>query len=126
VSCIDCALCAKACPSFIKVDKVLTVRSDECTSCLSCVDACPVADTLEVKNIISRQKVSKNLIVFGIITLFIAITGLGMITGNWQNHISREEYFKIHKKLDSIGHPTSTADIKELNESTKKRIEGEQ
>ncbi|MCF8432071.1 MAG: 4Fe-4S binding protein, partial [Melioribacteraceae bacterium] len=38
ISCIDCALCAKACPSNIKVDKVKTVFSDECSTCMSCVD----------------------------------------------------------------------------------------
>lgn len=121
VSCIDCGLCAKACPSFIKVDKVITVRSDECTSCLSCVDACPVADTLEVKDIFTKEKVSKKLIAIGVIALFIAITGIGIMTGKWKNEISQEEYFTIHKQLESIGHPTSTSDIKKLNDSTKKK-----
>ena len=119
-SCIDCGLCAKACPSFVKVDKVITVRSDECTSCLSCVDACPVEDTLVVKNIFLKKKVSKKIIAAGVILIFLAITGLGMITGNWQNKVSKEEYLMIQKKRDSIGHPTSTSDIKELNRSTQK------
>ena len=120
ISCIDCGLCAKACPSFIKVDKVKIVLSDECTSCLSCVDACPVADTLEVKNIFGEKKVSKKVIVFGIILLFFSITGLGMITGRWHNKVTKEEYLIIHKQLDAIGHPTSTAEIKELNKSVEK------
>ena len=120
VSCIDCGLCAKACPSFIKVDKVKTVLSDECTSCLSCVDVCPVADTLEVKNIFGENKVSKKVIAFGIILLFVSTTGLGMITGHWQNKVSKEEYLIIHKQLDAIGHPTSTAEIKEFNKALEK------
>lgn len=44
-----------------------------------------------------------------------------MITGHWQNKVSKEEYLIIHKQLDAIGHPTSTAEIKELNRSTQKR-----
>jgi polyferredoxin len=120
-SCIDCGLCAKACPSFIKVDKVKTVYSDECTSCLSCVDACPVEDTLEVTNIFGKKKVSKKIIAFGVGLIFIAITGIGMLTGYWHNNISKETYLQIHKNLDVIGHPTSTAEIKELNRSTQKR-----
>ena len=88
-SCIDCGLCTKACPSFIKVDKVKTVLSDECTSCLNCIDKCPVADTLEVKNIFGKKKVSKKIIAFGIVLLFVSITGLGMITGHWHNKISK-------------------------------------
>ncbi len=121
VSCIDCGLCAKACSSFVKVDKVKTVLSDECTSCLNCIDVCPVADTLEVKSIFSEKKISKKIIAFGIVLLFVSITGLGMITGHWHNKVSKEEYLKIHKQLDAIGHPTSTAEIKELNRSTQKR-----
>jgi len=121
VNCIDCGLCAKVCPSFIKVDKVKTILSDECTSCLSCVDACPVADTLEVKNIFGEKKVSKKMIAFGVVLLFVSITGLGMITGHWHNKVSKEEYLIIHKRLDTIGHPTSTAEIKEFNKALKKK-----
>ena len=120
-SCIDCGLCAKACPSFIKVDKVKTVISDECTSCLSCVDVCPVADTLEVKSIFKEKKVPKKVIAFGVVLIFISVTGLGMLTGHWHNNISKEEYITIHKNLNAIGHPTSTAEIKELNKAAEKK-----
>ncbi len=119
-SCIDCGLCAKACPSFIKVDKVITVQSDECTSCLSCVDACPVADTLDVKNVFGGNKVSKKIIAFGVVLIFISITGVGMLTGHWHNNVSKEEYLSIHKNLDAIGHPTSTAEIREMNKASQK------
>ncbi|MDQ7816351.1 MAG: 4Fe-4S binding protein [Melioribacteraceae bacterium] len=114
-SCIDCNLCAKACPSFIKVDKVITVRSDECTMCLSCVDACPVADTLEVKTKIIERKISKKYIVYAIAGIYVIITGIGILSGNWNNNISKEEYLILHKNIDKLGHPTSTQDIKELN-----------
>lgn len=114
-SCIDCGLCAKACPSFIKVDKVITVRSDECTSCLSCVDVCPVAETLEVKNSFTKKGISKKIIAFGVVILFVVITGLGIISGKWSNNVSREDYIMIHKQRNSIGHPTSAEDIKKLN-----------
>jgi polyferredoxin len=40
-TCIDCAKCAKACPSALPVDKLLQVRSVECTGCLECVAVCP-------------------------------------------------------------------------------------
>jgi polyferredoxin len=120
ISCIDCGLCAKACPSFIKVDKVITVRSDECTSCLNCIDVCPVADTLEVKNVIGNKTVSKKVIAFGIVLIFIAVTGIGMLTGHWRNNVTKEDYITIHKNLDAIGHPTTSSEIRELNKSTEK------
>jgi hypothetical protein len=33
--------------------------------------------------------------------LFVAITGLAILTGHWQNTISREEYLKRFQQLDS-------------------------
>ena len=118
ISCIDCGLCTKACPSFIKVDKLITVRSDECFSCMNCLDVCPVADTLEVKNIFGNKTVSKRFISSGIMLIFIAVTGIGMLTGHWRNKVTKEEYIKIYKNLDAIGHPTSPSEIHELNNST--------
>jgi polyferredoxin len=115
VSCIDCGLCNKACPSNIKVDKVKTVISDECTTCLSCVDACPVADTLYVRSMITKKKVSRKKIAIAIVLIFMAVTGIGMITGNWQNDISRQKYLIYYKYMDSYGHPTETAAIKKFN-----------
>ncbi|MEJ5351920.1 MAG: 4Fe-4S binding protein [Melioribacteraceae bacterium] len=114
-SCIDCGLCAKACPSFIKVDKVINVRSDECSMCLSCVDACPVANTLEVRTKILNKRVSKKIVALGIILIYIAVTGIGILTGNWQNKISKQEYIFLHKNIDKLGHPTSAKEIRELN-----------
>jgi len=124
-NCIDCELCAKACPSFIKVDKVLTVRSDECTSCLNCVDACPVADTLEVKNIFSKKTINKKLIAAGVILIFISITGIGILTGKWQNNVPKQTYLELHKNIESIGHPTSASDIRKLNKESAKELNHE-
>jgi len=45
-TCIDCAKCAKACPSALPVDKLIQVRSAECMSCLECVAVCPAKDAL--------------------------------------------------------------------------------
>jgi polyferredoxin len=44
--CIDCAKCAKACPSALPVDRLVTIRSAECTACLQCVADCPAAGAL--------------------------------------------------------------------------------
>lgn len=125
ISCIDCGLCAKACPSFIKVDKVITVRSDECTSCLNCVDVCPVKDTLDLKIVGSKKKTNKKTVAFGVVLLFVSITGLGILTGNWQNKVPKEVYIELQKSVNSIGHPTSTSDIERLNKESEKGVEDE-
>ena len=46
--CIDCAKCAKACPSHLPVDTRLQVRSAECLGCLECVAVCPAEGALEL------------------------------------------------------------------------------
>ncbi len=119
-TCIDCTKCAKVCPSFIKVDKINTVISDECTSCLKCIDSCPVADTLELKPVVGRFVFPKKYVAFAVVSLFIFIIGLGMVTGNWQNTVIIDEYLYHQKFLHSYGHPTGTKEIRDLNEETDK------
>lgn len=48
-ACIDCAKCAKACPSTLPVDQLVQVRSAECMSCLECVAVCPAKDALSLQ-----------------------------------------------------------------------------
>lgn len=123
--CIDCALCAKACPSAIKVDKVITVWSDECTTCLSCVDACPVEDTLNVFTLLpKKKKINKKYIAIAIVALFMLVTGVGMFTGHWQNKITKEEYMYLYQNMNSFGHPTGTEAVKKFNEEAIQKTGG--
>ena len=116
ISCIDCNLCAEACPSNIKVDKVKTVISDECTSCLNCFDACPVANTLYLQSVIPPTKrISKKFAAIVIVVIFMITAGVGVFTDNWQNKITKTEYLEHFKNMNSYGHPTGTVAIKKLN-----------
>ena len=117
LSCTDCGLCNKACPSFIKVDKVKTVLSDECTSCFNCIDACPVADTLDLKSVFPvKKKINKRYAAIGIVSIFLIVTGIGMFSGKWGNNISKEKYLMHYKNMNSYGHPTGTEAVKKFNE----------
>jgi polyferredoxin len=98
-TCIDCELCTRACPSDIRVHTAGRVWSDECTSCLECVAACPVKDTLEVRA--KGKAVSARVIAAMIVGIFLGVTGLAMATGHWQNRITRQEYLYRFTKLDS-------------------------
>jgi polyferredoxin len=44
--CNDCAACAKKCPMAIPVDRLALVDVARCTSCFSCIDACPQAGAM--------------------------------------------------------------------------------
>jgi polyferredoxin len=99
-TCIDCSLCTKACPALINVHLVDRVWSDECTSCLACVEVCPVKNTLEMrtKNCRPIPTWAMGALVAGV---FMGITGLAMLTGNWQNKISEQEYQRRFQQLNA-------------------------
>ena len=44
-----------------------------------------------------------------------------MLTGNWQNKISKEEYLNHYKLMNSYGHPTGTKEFKKLNEEVERK-----
>ncbi|RPI06771.1 MAG: 4Fe-4S binding protein [Ignavibacteriae bacterium] len=100
-SCVDCQLCTKACPSSITVHTATTVRSDECSSCYACVEACPVKNTLVMSARGTDKPIPSS--VFGalVVGVFIAITGLALLTGHWRNGIAKEEYLKRIQNIES-------------------------
>lgn len=100
-TCIDCKLCTKACPSGIAVHSATRVWSDECMSCLACVEACPVKDTLAMTTGVRSRPVPGW--VFGMLVagVFVAVTGLAVVTGHWQNDLSRAEYQRRFEQIDS-------------------------
>lgn len=114
-SCIDCALCAKACPSRIKVDKVKTVISDECSTCMSCVDVCPVADTLELQSLVTKERLPKKAVAIGVVIIFMLATGAAMVSGLWHNNVPKGVYIENFKNINSMGHPRSINELEKLN-----------
>ncbi len=102
-TCIDCELCTRACPSNIDVHKIKKVHSDECMVCMSCVQACPVKNTLEMRTTVTGTRVPNIVFASLIVGLFVAITGLAMLMGTWQNEISQDEYLhhfeNIHRPM---------------------------
>ncbi len=100
-TCVDCELCTKACPSRINVHKAGRVWSDECMSCMACVAVCPVKNTLDLRLTGKSKPIPTR--VYGVLVAgtFVAIVGLAMLTGFWQNGISPEEYQRRFQNLDA-------------------------
>jgi polyferredoxin len=102
-SCIDCAKCAKVCPNRIAVDRLKVVMSDECTSCMACVDACPVRDTLQMKSSPKSRFVFKSAwVAAAVVGIFLLVTGIAMLTGNWHSNVSESEY---SRRIRDINNP---------------------
>ena len=92
--CIDCATCAKACPSALPVDRLVTIRSAECLGCMECVASCPAAGALEMSGP-RRRRVPAWTIAASIAVLFLALTGYARRTGHWRTDLPNRVYFEL-------------------------------
>ncbi len=108
-ACIDCAKCAKACPSSLPVDKLVQIRSAECTGCLECVAVCPAKDALamQVKPPLRRpvRPVSAWTLAAGIAIIFVALVGYAKVTNHWNTHLPSQLYFQLVPQADQQQHP---------------------
>jgi len=93
-SCIDCGLCTKACPSRIQVHRAGRIGGDECTACYRCVAVCPVKDTLEMRAPGGKPVPGW---VFALLAagLFVAVTGMAMLSGHWQTSLEPGDYLQL-------------------------------
>ncbi len=121
-ACIDCGKCNKACPSHLLVDKLIQIRSVECTACMECVAVCPAENALQFS--FSPQKTSaavtptqeaiaarwrhralKPWTVAAVLALlFFGMVGAARITGHWQTNLSREIYMELVPNANSFEH----------------------
>lgn len=92
--CIDCAKCAKACPSALPVDRLITIRSAECLGCIECVASCPAAGALEMSGP-RRRRVPAWAIAAVIAVLFLGLTGYARWTSHWRTDLPSRVYFEL-------------------------------
>lgn len=105
--CIDCAKCAKACPSRLPVDTLVQIRSAECIGCMECVAVCPAEGALDmaVAFPVRRQRVDPRLMAAGIAVVFCGLTGLAMATGHWHSDIPDWVFRELIPRAREFGHP---------------------
>ena len=102
--CIDCGKCAKDCPSALPVDRLVAIRSAECTGCLQCVAECPAEGALLLAAP-RRKRVPGWAIAAGIAVLFLGLTTAARLTGHWQTRIPSQIYFRLIPHANEFTHP---------------------
>lgn len=102
--CIDCGKCARACPSALKVDQLVTISSAECTGCLNCVASCPVENSLYL-SVAGRRRVPLWAMAGGIAVLFLGCVAIGQWTGHWRTDLPEKVYLQLVPRANEFAHP---------------------
>ena len=102
--CIDCARCARACPALLPVDRLVTVRSAECTACLECVAVCPAEGALYM-SLPRRRRLPAWVLAAGIAALFFGIVAAARLTGSWQTVLPDAVYHELVPRSGEFAHP---------------------
>ncbi len=114
-ACIDCAKCAHACPASLPVDKLVQIRSVECTACMACVAACPAEGALQFSLAQSNAQSSGQpryrhavtpLGMVGLLAIiFFGLVLLARATNHWQTHVPQSVYQELVPNANQATHP---------------------
>ena len=101
--CINCAKCTRVCPSLLPVDKLVTVKSAECTGCFECIAVCPVDKAL-VMSLPSRRKLPSWAMAAGIAGVFLGTVAYAKWAGTWKSPISESRYQELIPRAEEFHH----------------------
>lgn len=100
----DCDKCSRACPSRIQVHQLIAMRSLECTSCLSCVAACPKrADALHLGTRGRRLSPPRVLGLLCLLLLVLPLLCYGLL-GIWVSQTPLEVRAQLLQLLPQLTH----------------------
>jgi len=107
-TCIDCAKCAKACPSALPVDQLIQIRSAECTGCLECVAVCPAKDALTMTmpaGLRKRRSIPAWSMAAGIVVIFFGLIGYAKACNHWNTDLPKRIYLQLVPSASEQQHP---------------------
>jgi len=106
--CIDCGKCAKVCPSNLPVDKLVTIKSAECTGCLECVAICPAKGALHLAlPPLARppRRIPNWAMAVGVACLFVGVVGFTKAIGVWESRVPAAVYRQLVPRASQARHP---------------------
>ena len=106
-ACIDCAKCAKACPSGLPVDNLIAIRSAECTACMSCVAVCPADGALKLTIGAGQARAAVPAwgVALGVAVLFGGVVLYARAHGYWHTALPDDVYFDLIPRASEFAHP---------------------
>ncbi|MGC1424313.1 MAG: 4Fe-4S dicluster domain-containing protein, partial [Terracidiphilus sp.] len=114
-ACVDCGKCARACPAGLAVDKLVQIRSVECTACMECVAVCSAQNALQLALPPRpaaapaerwRRRVLTPLTVCGILAyIFFGLVLFARATNHWQTILPQSVYMQLVPRANSLTHP---------------------
>ena len=109
-TCIDCEKCAKACPSDLPVDKLIRIKSAECTGCLACVAVCPAEGALQMAlpELVAaphNRRMPSWAFAAGVAALFFGIVGFAKMEGYWKSDVPQAMYKQLVPHANEASHP---------------------
>ena len=100
----DCDKCSRACPSRIRVHQLIAVQSLECTSCLSCVAACPRrADALHLGTQGRRLAPRQLLGLLCLLLLVLPLFSYGLLE-LWVSQTPLADRYELLQRLPWLSH----------------------
>jgi polyferredoxin len=103
-ACIDCGKCARECPSRLPVDRLITVKSAECTGCMQCVASCPVEGALWMAAP-RQRRVPAWVFAAGVAALFLGVCAYAQWAGHWRTDLPSSVYFDLIPRAGEFTHP---------------------
>lgn len=114
-ACIDCAKCARVCPANLPVDRLVQIRSAECSACMACVAACPAENALQFalpprRSAAAEQRWYRRAIsplaLAGILAyIFFGLVLWARATNHWQTLVPDEVYMRLVPQANTVTHP---------------------
>ena len=114
-ACIDCSKCSKACPSGLAVDKLVQIRTVECTACMACISVCPAQDALQLalpprKATTAAERWRRRSLTPLAACAVLAYIFFGLVlfaraTNHWQTNLPQSVYMQLVPHANQLTHP---------------------